>query len=259
MAEYIHGTRPGEQARLAALNRLTNPAFIEFLRVPAGARVLEVGSGLGILAAEVARAAPAVHVTGIEISAEQLAAAEEAPGVEYRQGDAHRLPFPDGPFDLVYARFLLEHVVDPTAVLAEMRRVTRAGGRVAVMENDISLCHFDPPCPRFDEVWAAFARLQATLGGDALIGRRLHRLFREAGFTDVALSLQPELHGWGTPGFAAWVENTIGNFAPAREALLAGGHCSGAQVDGAVTELTTLLADPRASATFAWNRAMAVR
>lgn len=258
-AVYIHGTERTEQARLAALNRLTNPAFVEFLQVPAGARVLEVGSGLGILAAEVARAAPGGHVTGVEISPDQLAAAVAAPNVEYREGDAHHLPFPDGSFDLVYARFLLEHVADPGVVLAEMRRVTRAGGRVAVMENDISTCRFDPPCPTFDAVWAAFARLQETLGGDALIGRRLHRLFREAGFTDIALSIQPEVHWAGSPGFQVWVENTIGNIAPAREALVAGGHCTGVDLDVAIAELTVLLPDSRASSNFAWNRAMAVR
>src|SRR5688572_20691110 len=91
VADYIHGTQPREQARLAALNRLTNAAFIEFLQVSPGAGVLEVGSGLGILAAAVARAAPGAGVTGVEISPDQLAAAVRAAGVEYRQGDAHRL------------------------------------------------------------------------------------------------------------------------------------------------------------------------
>ena len=47
---YIHGTEPSEQDRLAALNRMTNAAFIRFLDVPSAARVLEVGSGLGLLA-----------------------------------------------------------------------------------------------------------------------------------------------------------------------------------------------------------------
>ena len=51
---YIHGTEPSEQKRLAALNRLTNEAFVRFLGVVPRMRALEVGSGLGILAAEVA-------------------------------------------------------------------------------------------------------------------------------------------------------------------------------------------------------------
>ena len=180
---YIHGTDASEQARLKLLNRLTNGPFIEFLNVQPGMRILEVGSGLGILAAEVAAAADNVEVVGLERSSAQIAAAVQSPAVCYVQGDAHLLPFGEGSFDLVYCRYLLEHVADPARVLAEMRRVVRAGGRAAAMENDISLVRLDPPCPAFDEVWTAFAEHQRRLGGDGLIGRRLYRLFREAGFT----------------------------------------------------------------------------
>src|SRR4249920_535333 len=106
---YIHGTEPSEQDRLAALNRLTNAAFIRFLDVPSGARVLEVGSGLGLLAVAVASAADDVQVVGVELSRDQIAAAAPSPRVTYQQGDAHALDFPDGSFDLAYARYLLEH------------------------------------------------------------------------------------------------------------------------------------------------------
>src|SRR4051812_20828068 len=136
---YIHGTEPSEQARLALLNRLTNGPFVEFLQVRPGMRILEVGSGLGLLAAEVAQGADGVEVVGLERSAEQIAATASSPRVRYVQGDARQLPFLDGSFDLVYCRYLLEHVTDPVRVLVEMRRVARPGSRVAAMENDISL------------------------------------------------------------------------------------------------------------------------
>lgn len=51
---YIHGTASSEQQRLRELNRLTNWPFVEFLAVRPGARVLEVGSGLGLLALDAA-------------------------------------------------------------------------------------------------------------------------------------------------------------------------------------------------------------
>src|SRR5579862_6822788 len=108
MSIYIHGTDPSEQERLAALNRLTNGPFVRFLGVTRGARVLEVGSGLGILAADVAAAADEVHVVGVEGAAEQIAAAVTDPRVEYILGDAHALTFPDASFDLVYGRYILE-------------------------------------------------------------------------------------------------------------------------------------------------------
>src|SRR2546429_7945171 len=77
---YIHGTEPAEQRRLAALNRMTNDAFVRFLNVGTGARVLEVGSGLGILAAAVASAGGRGRgVRGGEI-AKQNAGGGQGPG-----------------------------------------------------------------------------------------------------------------------------------------------------------------------------------
>jgi SAM-dependent methyltransferase len=256
---YIHGTGAAEQERLAALNRLTNEAFVEFLAPRPGMRVLEVGSGLGLLAVAVADAAPGVEVVGVERSPAQLAAAVADPRVRFVQGDAHHLVFPDGAFDLVYARYLLEHVSDPQAVVSGMRRVARPGGRVAALENDISLVRVDPACPTFDDVWGAFQRLQHHVGGDAHVGRRLYRLFRDAGLSRIELSMQPEIHWHGSPGFAAWIRNLVGNVESARRALIQTRLCEAEHIDRAGAELMALLDDDRASATFAWNRAVGVR
>jgi SAM-dependent methyltransferase len=256
---YIHGTEPGEQQRLAALNRMTNEAFVRFLRVVPGARVLEVGSGLGILAAEVASAAAGVQVVGVEKSPEQIAAAIKVPRVTCVQGDAQRLDFPDNSFDLVYARYLLEHVADPEGVLREMRRVTRPGGRVAACENDISLLRIDPPCPAFEEVWVAFQRFQESLGGDGRIGRRLFRLFRKTGFSEIELSVQPEVHWFGSAGFSSWIQNVIGNIESARDGMVTSGFSDTARLESAFTELSEVMRREDASSTFAWNRAIAIR
>jgi SAM-dependent methyltransferase len=256
---YIHGTEPREQERLAGLNRLTNAAFVSFLKLEPGLHVLEVGSGLGILAADVAQAAPGISVVGVERSAEQIAAARPAPRVTYLQGDAHELAFPDGTFDLVYGRYILEHVQDPPRVVREMARVVRSGGRVAACENDISLFRVDPPCPGFETVWAAFQEYQAQLGGDARVGRRLYRLFRGAGLQPTLLSLQSDVHWYGTPTFAPWLENTIGNVESGRAGLVAAGLCTPAEIERAIAELRELIANPDASSIFVWNRAMGVR
>ena len=130
-ATYIHGTDATEQHRLVELNRLTNGPFIEFLGVRPDTSAIEVGSGLGILAADVAEAAANVRVVGVELSSVQLPASVVV--VASHLSRLTHTPFQcgDDSFDLAYARYLLEHVSDPRAVLAEMRRVLRPGGRVA--------------------------------------------------------------------------------------------------------------------------------
>jgi ubiquinone/menaquinone biosynthesis C-methylase UbiE len=254
-ATYIHGTETSEQHRLVALNRLTNGPFVDFLDVGANDRIVEVGSGLGILAGAVADAAAGSRVIAIEQSAAQLASARRHTRVWAVRGDAHAIPLADDSIDVAYARYVLEHVADPAAVLTDMRRVLRRGGKVVVMENDVTTIRFDPPCPRFEAIWVSFAILQRQLGGDALIGRRLYRLFHDAGFRQIELSVQPEVHWHGSAGWIPWVTNIIGNVESARRALIQRGLSTNGEVDAAVRELDELIARPDGSSIWIWSRA----
>jgi ubiquinone/menaquinone biosynthesis C-methylase UbiE len=255
---YIHGTTTDEQRRLAKLNEMTNPAFLEFLELRGDERVLEVGSGLGLLAAEVARQVPRGEVVGVERSPEQLAQCpRDVPNLRFVAGDALKLPRDLGEFDVVYCRYLLEHVADPQAVLVEMRRVLQPGGRVLVQENDIAQVRHDPPTPTFDRVWRQFAELQIRLGGDPYVGRRLLPLLKSAGFRDVRLSVAPEVHYFGTPHYAAWVVNLADNVRGAATQLIGERLATHDEIAAAVAELHTLVADPTGAATFYWDRATA--
>ncbi|MBI4584893.1 MAG: methyltransferase domain-containing protein [Planctomycetes bacterium] len=255
---YIHGTDTAEQERLARLNRLTNPAFLEFLEVEPDSLVLEVGSGLGILAEEVARRFPQGSVWGLERSAAQLSALKNRPpNLRFVQGDAHRLPFEEGRFDTAYCRYVLEHVASPVKVLMEIRRVLKAGGRIFVQENNILVHALDPDCPRFDALWRKFARLQERLGGDAAVGKKLYALLKKAGFQELELSLGPEVHRSGQPGFSMWLENLIGNLRSGERELRRRKLAGAAEIDRAVAEVRALLARDDASAIFYWNRAKA--
>ncbi len=259
-AVYIHGTTPEEQDRLARLNELTNEPFLRFLDLPPAGAILDVGCGLGILTRQVAQRGPNCEVWGVERSPDQLARAiADLPNLHFRGGDAHALPFDAGHFDVVFCRYVLEHVADPAAVLREMHRVLRPGGRAFAQENDILVTRFDPDCPHFDALWRRLARLQALLGGDALVGRRLLRLFRAVGFAEVQLSIQPEVHWQGTPTFQPWVENLIANAEPCAGPLIERGLASAEEVRRGIEELRGLLDDESASAFFYWNRATGVK
>jgi ubiquinone/menaquinone biosynthesis C-methylase UbiE len=259
---YIHGTEVSEQSRLALLNRLTNEPFIKFLALDEEGSVLEVGSGLGILAREVAERAPRASVWGIEYSTDQLSRAKDAagaPNLHFVQADAHALPFDDEHFHTVYCRYLLEHVADPVEVLMEMHRVLRPGGRALAQENNILINVFYPECPAFDLIWERFARLQARLGGDALIGKKLLQLFKQAGFDHIKLSLQPEIHHAGMETFRPWLENLIGNVESGATALESHGLATADEITKAIREVRSLSERDDGSAIFYWNRASGVK
>jgi SAM-dependent methyltransferase len=92
--------------------------------IAAGSRVLDVGCGLGTLAA--AAAARGARVTGVDLAEGMLEAARRRhPDVDFVRADAEDLPFGDGRFDVALGAFLVNHVPDAERAVGEMRRVAR--------------------------------------------------------------------------------------------------------------------------------------
>ena len=95
-----------------------------------GVRLLDVATGPGYVAG--AAAERGASVTGVDFSTAMIAEARRRePGVDFRDGDAEALPFPDQSFDAVVMSFGLLHLARPEAALAEARRVLVPGGRSA--------------------------------------------------------------------------------------------------------------------------------
>jgi SAM-dependent methyltransferase len=113
--------------------------FADFARLPNDANVLDVGCGTGSLAAEIARWRPQCRVTGTDLAEPYVSYAREhrvMANLGFERADAAALPFGDGTFTATLAQLVLTFVPDPRQVLAEMMRVTRAGGVVATAVRD---------------------------------------------------------------------------------------------------------------------------
>jgi ubiquinone/menaquinone biosynthesis C-methylase UbiE len=130
----------------AWMHRVTEPAIrsaVRTLQLPAGSRGLDAGCGIGthtLWLAEVV--SPGGHVTGIDISRECLAHAEEtaaksglAAQVSFQHGDMGNLPFDDAAFDWTWSADTLWPVAgkDPLPLVRELARVVRPGGIVAIL------------------------------------------------------------------------------------------------------------------------------
>ena len=120
--ERVHAPRFAEPAR----------DLVEIAAIEPGSRVLDVGTGTG-LAGEAALAAGAGLAAGVDPSTGMLRIARSArPGVAVAAAEAIDLPFHGGTFDTVLANFVLAHFTKYQTALADMVRVVKPGGRVAV-------------------------------------------------------------------------------------------------------------------------------
>jgi ubiquinone/menaquinone biosynthesis C-methylase UbiE len=107
------------------------PLFADFAGVEAAQRVLDVGAGTGALTGELARRE--AQVSAVEPAPMFVAALRSRfPAVDVRQGGAEDLPWPDASFDAALAQLVVTFMSDAPAGVAEMRRVVRPGGVVAV-------------------------------------------------------------------------------------------------------------------------------
>ena len=174
---YIHGSAPEEQRRLSRLNDLLNEASLRELGLRGGERILDVGSGLAQFTRAMARAAgPTGRVIGIERDrgpARRGPAGRPPPRAKAQPGRpagqatpsiCHFEPAEWGTFDLVHARYLLEHVADPLAVVRTMARAARPGGRIVLADDDHDILRLWPEPPGLTLLWQAYIRSYDRLG-----------------------------------------------------------------------------------------------
>ena len=267
-ATYLHGTSPSEQGRLSLLNRLMNEAALDELSLRGGEKVVDFGSGLGQLSRGIARAAGR-QVVAIERSAEQIAEAArqaaqagEPALLDLRRGDVLDPPLRAdewGSFDVAHARFILEHVPDPGAVVRQMVRAVRPGGRIVLQDDDHDVLRCYPEPAGFSQLWRAYARTYHRLGCDPYVGRRLVSLLHESDAAPRRCDFIFFGGCAGEPKFASLMENMTGLLVGARETIVGQGLLGAAEFDAAVEALGIWTARPDASFWYAIFWAEGVR
>ncbi len=177
-------------------------ALVDVVGADADDVVLDVATGTGLVAAELARRY-GCRVVGLDRSADMLTEASRRNGLitGLVNARAERLPFADATFDHVTFTYLLRYVDDPAATVTELARVLKPGGRLAALEFGV------PASPFTFALWRLYTRLVMPLAGslisrkwrdvNAFLGpsierfyrahpqREVERYWREAGLADV--------------------------------------------------------------------------
>lgn len=240
--EYVFGNRSvhaHEQHRCLA--ELCDPLSVAMLArtgVTDGWRCLDIGSGAGSVAHWLAdRVAPSGAVIATDLEPQLI---PTRPGLTALRHDIVRDPLPDGGFDLIHARLVLQHVPKRAAALPRLVGALRPGGWLQIDEFDIA---YGPvllaPDRRSRQLYERFqdakARVFRTAGCDPTWGRTVAQELRDLGLADVDPSVRVEVWHGGSPGALLQRHHT----RHAREGFLADG-----MTEAELDEIGRLLTDP---------------
>jgi len=192
--KYVHGYSDRESIRL----RDQSVTLAELLHhdtvYPAGSTVLEAGCGIGAQTCILASNNPDVNIVSVDISPDSLSAAKEAisahgiSNVTFKQGDIVNLPFEKESFDHIFICFVLEHLAEPEKALVKLKELLVSGGSITVIEGDHGSAYYHPASENAQRNIQCLIDIQARMGGDSLIGRRLYPLLVNIGFKNVTIS-----------------------------------------------------------------------
>ena len=218
---YVHGYSLREASRLADQADTLADLLHHDTVYPTGSTVLECGCGTGAQTVLLAASSPQARIVSFDIepaSLEQARARVEAAGhsnVSFQLADIFDIPFREASFDHAFVCFVLEHLAAPAEALAAVSRVLRPGGSITVIEGDHDSWYCYPQTVEAKRTVECLIEIQARLGGDSLIGRRLYPLLSAAGYREVHVSprvvyaddSRPELvEGFSKNTFIAMVE-----------------------------------------------------
>jgi SAM-dependent methyltransferase len=240
---YLLGDSPAEVEHLLVQADVYAPEteqLLDLIGMEQGASAIDVGCGaLGVLHVLRGRVGPHGRVVGLDREPRLLAAAEQLAGargleVELVQADATSTGLRSDLFDIVHARTVLVNVSNPAEIIAEMVRVAKPGGVIALQEPDCSCWVCDPPHPAWEPIRDAVLEAFRRNDKDAELGRRASRLLCDAGLdhVDVRATTRVTQRGDYYQTFLLTMTALV------KEQILAGCRLSADQLDSYTTALT---------------------
>jgi ubiquinone/menaquinone biosynthesis C-methylase UbiE len=187
---------PGEFERLERQSALAAYDYrreLEGIDARDGALVLDAGCGSGVVTRYLAARFPRASVLGCDYSVPLLREARDrSKGIEnitFEEGNLLQLSFEGERFDLVVSRFVFHHHSweRQEAILSELVRVLKPGGRLVVIDVDGIILNLHPQTPRVSE---GLRRLAAAQDVDLFVGRRLPYLFSKAGLSSISWKIE---------------------------------------------------------------------
>ena len=194
--KYSHAGKIEEVARLEAQGKVYSRLLekeIDLLDLKPGMRVLDAGCGTGVVTRRMAIKVSPGEVHGVDMDslfieeARKIAAKEGISNIKFSLGNADDLKFQDGAFDLSYCRLVLMHVKDPVKTVAELKRVTKSGGTVAISDQDDGGIIAYPELPKMMQIFSEYGSLAKMRGEDRFIGRKLFSIMEQAGLSPITI------------------------------------------------------------------------
>jgi ubiquinone/menaquinone biosynthesis C-methylase UbiE len=245
----IRGGSAGYQ-RLQMLARQHHPGTVEVLRLAGlrpGLRCLDLGCGSGDVTFELARqAGPDGSATGLDMDPVKLglardeAAALGLANVTFREASIRDWHEPAA-YDLVYSRFLLQHLADPVAALAQMWAAVRPGGVLIAQDADFSGLFCEPQNEGFAFYVEQYQRALELNGGGPATPRQLYHRFLAAGIPDPQARVTQTM-GTGPDGPTKLL--ALSTLDAITESVTSAGLATPEEVAAARADFAAFIADP---------------
>lgn len=248
---YTAGDGAVDRSRLEHLTEIFGPttrALLDRVGVDPGIACMDVGCGIGGVTYELARrVGPGGRVVGLDIDGDRLeevrkdASALNLPNVDFQVADIRTLSPPEEEFDLVYSRFVLDHLAHPGEAVSTMCRMLKPGGRLVAECTDYTGWYCYPRLAAFDRAVELASQERQRAGGYPDIGARLPAVFLDAGLIEVQMNIFQHMELAGV--FKPWV---LSSLTPDRTRwMVALGIADEAEVESVLAEVTRHVENPR--------------